>query len=181
MNYAQWPRYVQKKYGLTKTSIGGTVSGSPSVSAETAIKWLYDVLTTLDAKASALMRLNGVLIAAAAFLLGLFGRLGNTILATTMWDARVIISCALFSAASIFACLFVVNVSWSFLGKTNLSGTDGCDCTTELRDLGDACGLRQVMYRLAWWISFCASIGFFGEFFRQTLHIFMTTPAVGVQ
>jgi hypothetical protein len=176
MNYADWPEFVRKKYWLTRLHIGdGESTGlSRSVTAETAIKWFYDVLTTLDTKASALMRLNGVLIAAAAFLLGVVGRSGTTILSTEPWDSRLIILCALLSAFSITLCLFVVDVSWPFLGKTIVVGDD-CNATDEIVSLDKVCNFRRRMYRLAWLISLIASLGFLLEFGRQTWNVFRVT------
>jgi hypothetical protein len=176
MEYNQWPKFVQKRYWLTKFDIGdgeGT-SERRSVSADNAVKWLYDVLSTLDSKASALMRLNGVLIAAAAFLLGVVGREGTTILATGPFDSRLIIVCALLSAVSIFSCLFVVNVSWPFLGRTTVSDK-GFTCVDEVTSLDKACTFRRRMYRIGWWISLVASLGFLVEFARQTWNVFAVT------
>lgn len=176
MNYSEWPPYVKKKFWLANTQLATpTKPQSLDTTAENAVKWLYEVLTTLDSKASALMRLNGVLIAAAAFLLGLFGRQGGTILATGSWDARLIILSALLSACSIFACLFVVNVSWPFLGETKIVDDQTLRCEDEIKRLGCASTFRQIMYRLAWWISFSASIGFLVEFVMQTKHVFTIT------
>lgn len=173
MNYNDWPEYVRKRYALSHTRIGGDSSPSaPSESAEIIVKWLYDILTTLDAKASALMRLNGVLIAAAAFMLGLFGR-GSTLLATSPRDAILIVSSATLSAISIFACLWVVNISWSFLGKTTIAPSSAilCDCRNEVVDLANACSARAWAYRGAWAISLIASTLFVLEFTFQAAHV----------
>ena len=173
MDYADWPLFVRKKYWLSRLRIGvgEPAAGTP---ADTAVNWLYEILSMLDSKASALMRLNGVLIAAAAFLLGAVGRQGTTVLATTPADSRLIISCALLSALSIFACLFVVNVSWPFLGKTTLEDTR-VDCSEEIRGLDAACNFRRLVYRAAWWLSLVASLGFLVEFAHQTLTVFEVT------
>jgi hypothetical protein len=175
MDYVKWPGFVQKKYGLTQLHLGDEDEADRKrvLVAETAIKWFYEVLTTLDAKASALMRLNGVLIAAAAFLLGVVGRPG-TILATSSWDSRLVIVCAALSALSMTLCLFVVNVSWSFLGKTVLAG-DTCDAGDEILGLDRACNFRRRMYQFAWSISLAASAGFLLEFLHQAWNVFAVT------
>lgn len=128
------------------------------------------MLTTLDAKASALMRLNGVLIAAAAFLLGLFHRQGGSILSTTSFDAVLIIVCALLSAVSITFCLFVVNVSWSFLGKVTKKDST-FEFANEIKCLDEASNFRQRAYRWAWNISLIASFGFLIEFVWQAAYV----------
>ena len=108
MQYANWPLFVRKKYWLSQLQLRSDEAATHTASAETAIKWLYDILTMLDAKASALMRLNGVLIAAAAFLLGVVGR-QDTILATDAADSRLIVFCALLSAMQFLMCLIFPN------------------------------------------------------------------------
>ena len=82
--WKNWPMFVQRRAALDKadftnatTVVSQSLPANHTIAAKMVIEWLYSVLTTLDAKASALMRLNGVLIAAAAFLLGLFGRPGG--------------------------------------------------------------------------------------------------------
>ncbi|MGB8411043.1 MAG: hypothetical protein WCE58_14195 [Gallionella sp.] len=149
----EWPPYIQKKGALEKSGYGckkGKINSN--ITANDAVKWFYEVLTALDAKASALMRLNGVLIAAAAFLLGIFGRTGTTILSTTALDSVSIICSALLSAISIGLCLFVVNVSWDFLGKVTINGND-FDFHEEIKSLENVVNRRQFLYRSAWWIS----------------------------
>lgn len=168
MNIRNSPEYVQKRYALLKTNI----DGAEDFTQDNAVRSIYEVLTVLDAKASALMRLNGVLIAAAAFLLGLFGRQGGSILSTEKFDAVLVIGCAALSAVSIFVCLFVVEVSWPFLGKTKFdSSANTCDISAELVALDKASTSRQMSYRTAWRISLVACLGFLIEFFRQALHV----------
>lgn len=170
------PWYIQCRNALklakyvysTKDPTGATIS--TTLDAKEVVEWIYGVLTTLDAKASALMRLNGVLIAAAAFLLGLFRRQGGSILSTTNLDAILIILCALLSAVSISFCLFVVNVSWPFLGKVT-KNNGSFDFANEIESLSKACSFRQCAYRSAWWISLFASIGFLVEFLWQTAYV----------
>jgi hypothetical protein len=178
MDYSKWPAYIQKRYALQKIELGPGSEcswkpkvGEEKITADRVVDWIYTVLSTLDSKASALMRLNGVLIAAAAFLLGLFGRQGTSILATTHWDALLIMGCALLSATSIGFCLFVVNVSWSFLGRMQAASDGTVTCSDELLWLERARSFRQRMYRVAWWISFIASLAFILEFTSQAYHV----------
>lgn len=165
MNKSDWPEYVQKRDALEGIQLRTATDGITSLTAAKALEWLYGVLTTLDSKASALMRLNGVLIAAAAFLLG---RPSGAMLSVSSADSRIVALSALLSAASICCCLFVVNVSWPFLGKVNTSAAATADCKTELQDLGRACKFRERAYRTAWWISLLASAAFLLEFLNLT-------------
>lgn len=174
INESNWPLYIQQKYALDKADFrdAGNVrhpvpADSSKIKASDAVKWVYEVLTTLDAKASALMRLNGISIAAAAFLLGLFGRSDPTILSTASPHAALIVTCAFLSSVSIFLCLLVVNVGWSFLGKVkNLNGE--FDFSDEIRKLDATCTTRQKCYRVAWSFSCVAIIAFLLELGWQT-------------
>lgn len=117
VNWNKWPIYVQRKAALEKakysdpTKVNASMDDNEEINAKDVVAWIYSVLTTLDGKASALMRLNGVLIAAAAFLLGLFDQKSETLFLKTNFDVLIIIWSALLSAFSIGLCLLVVNVS----------------------------------------------------------------------
>jgi hypothetical protein len=185
VKYEEWPEFIRRRHALERhwicekcgecepTASKVDSEGRP-VPARTTVKevvdWLYAVLTVLDTKASALMRLNGVMIAAAAFLLGLFGRQGGTILSTEYWDAIAIILCALLSALSIGCCLIVVAVSWRFLGKVK-EDNGQYDFKDELLELDRARRKRQFMYRSAWWVSLAAATLFLVEFGLQAYHV----------
>ena len=171
----EWPLYVRRRIALDKAESSNpaamivTLNGSEMVKAKDVIDWTYSVLTILDSKASALMRLNGVLIAAAAFLLGLFGREGGTILSTTNRDSVIIATSAFLSAVSIFLCLFVVNVSWNFLGK--VSKKSPFNFAEEIESLDKTGTRRQYAYRAAWIISWVASVEFLAEFLMQSVYV----------
>ncbi len=177
MEFSKWPLFIQRRNALGKVELGpaaGTrytaTPATEKLTAKDAVDSLYVVLTTLDSKASALMRLNGVVIAAAAFLLGLFGRQGTTILSTETYDARLVIGCVLLSSLSITCCLLVVNVSWSFLGKVDRSDNT-FDCGEEVLALDKARLFREGVYRFAWLLSMLASGLFLSEFIIQAWHI----------
>jgi hypothetical protein len=177
MSWTQWPEFLKKRYALANGARASAVencsfefAADSAVFAKDAIEWAYAVLTTLDAKASALMRLNGVLIAAAAFMLGLFGRVDKPVLATEKGDAFVIVLAALLSAVSMFLCLFVVNVSWKFLGKVVISDKK-YSFGAEINRLYKAIRFRETAYQAAWVISWIAALGFVGEFARQAIFV----------
>jgi hypothetical protein len=178
MEWERWPLYVQRRYALAKAHLRnpGSVCCEPlgeheSVEAREVVDWIYGVLSILDAKASTLMRLDGVLIAAAAFLLGLFGR-PESILSTTRPDAILVILAACLSALSLFLCLFVANISWGFLVRvTKNRGNRTFEFAREIQSLDRAMRFRQTVYQLAWLVSLIASIGFFLEFLMQARHV----------
>jgi len=139
-----------------------------AINCKDALDWIYQLLSAMDGKASALMRLNGVMLAAAAFLLG--GAKGSQSLQIARYDEIAIAITAAASALSIFLCLKVVNVSWYFLGKVTEAGGK-LDYTTEFEMLQKTAKGRQLAYRYAWWISAGASLLFVAEFLRQFLYV----------
>ena len=142
--------------------------GTASVKPDEALKWIYELLSAMDSKASALMRLNGVMLAAAAFLLSAQG--AGTVLHAAKWDQVAVAATAALSALSILLCLYVVNVSWYFLGRVSDSGGK-MDYTTEFKSLQNTAKLRQMVYRLAWKVSLVAALVFVVQFAHQALYI----------
>jgi hypothetical protein len=168
-----WDDYVRRKSALKETPEGGigpTAFDVSKVKASEAVDWHYQVLTVLDTKASALMRLNGVMLAAAAFLLAAFGRQAESIMSAKGLDASIVAITALLSALSIALCLFVVNVKWNFLGKAEET-SGSFSFSRELTALSDASKFRQRVYRTAWWISLVGVVAFALEFARQAIYI----------
>lgn len=174
--WKNWPLYLQRQRAMQDARYfdAELVQVELDQSATTHVKelvgWVYQVLSILDAKASALMRLNGVQIAAAAFVLGMFGPStpkNASILSTSRWDALVISWSVLLSAVSICLCLFVVRVGWAFLDKVDRKGDSTFDFTNEIRELVAESERRQRVYRAAWWFSAGASALFVFEFLWQ--------------
>jgi hypothetical protein len=83
--------------------------------AKARIDAIYFVLSVLDSKASALMRLDGVLLAAATF--GISARLYPV----RGWEFGTI---ALSCLVSMMLCLCVVAVDWKFLGHVTGGGAN---------------------------------------------------------
>jgi len=110
--------------------------------------WLYIVLNTLDNKASALMRLSGVMVAAVSFLS-----------AEHVPVVALIVSAGP-STLSIFCCLFVVSLDWSFYHFVDISG-DKPDFRKELFHLQNIAIFRENMYRTAWTLSLVGIASFF--------------------
>lgn len=178
-NHEAWlecEAYVLRRHFLSKAQIeGGKIvadvcASNEAVKCEEALKWIYDLLSAMDSKASALMRLNGVMLAAAAFLLGISSAGGKMVLQILKGDQIAIVTTATASAVSILLCLYVVNVSWYFLGKVS-EGAGKLDYTEEFRMLQQTGMRRQFSYRTAWWVSLFATLIFVGEFGRQFLYV----------
>lgn len=170
--WKNWPHYVQRRAVLSNEdfndpSVQYQIPDDLKIKAKDAVAWIYEVLSVLDGKASALMRLNGILIAAAAFLLGQFSRQAETIIATSIFDAKIIILAALLSAVSIVLCLFVVDVRWKFLGKVTQPTEKTLEISQEINALGKTSSTRQTIYRIAWHISLVSSFLFIVEFMKQ--------------
>ncbi|PYK37087.1 MAG: hypothetical protein DME49_13175 [Verrucomicrobia bacterium] len=104
--------YVRRRYALSAATETGDkiISSTPPdlLKGEKALEWIYGLLGVLDQKASALMRLNGVMLAAAAFLL--HPQYHAPILVTIAMAAS-----AIGSTISIGCCLLVVSIDWPFL------------------------------------------------------------------
>lgn len=170
---SNWKEYLQKKALLERGegSIEWGASTHDNVTAKQAIEWVYSVLTVLDAKASALMRLNGVLIAAAAFMLAQY-KSPSTLMANASWHPILVAIAALLSAISITCCLYVVSVSWNFLGKVKVGDLNSY--SSEVEALVLTMIWRQRVYRFAWLFSLVAAGLFLTELGVQTVHIIQT-------
>ena len=117
---------------------------------------VYAVLSVLDTKASALMRLDGVLLAAA------FVGVQADLYSADSWSFAII---TLASVISMMLCLMVVSVDWSFLGKTTVTPATTAaaatyDFSDELKCLIQVRLLRERAYRCAWSFAFLASVIF---------------------
>jgi len=178
--FAPWREcegYVFRRHMLSHINASGgnlvaKISDSKSpVSCKDALDWIYDLLSAMDAKASALMRLNGVMLAAAAFLLNMYSAAtSHAALQINKYDEIAIVVTATLSAISILLCLFVVNVSWYFLGKVTEANGE-LNYTEEFRELQTTAKRRQKFYRVAWHISSWAAVLFVLEFARQSFHV----------
>jgi hypothetical protein len=163
--------YVYRRHMLKHARLeGGRIvtnacDVTDGVISKEALDWIYELLSALDSKASALMRLNGVMLAAAAFLLS-----AQPVLKITKWDFVLIVATAAASAFSILLCLMVVNVQWYFLGRVTDAGGK-LDYTEEFEMLQSVGYRRQTHYRIAWQVSRIAAILFVVEFVRQLITI----------
>ena len=155
--------YVLRRHLLSQTTLnlsGAVVSPYPTAShplpGDKALEWIYQLLSVLDTKASALMRLNGVMLAAAAFML----RPGDE---PSRLFTLVVAGSAIGSTISIAFCLLVVSVDWRFLGLATVSTKTPqmIDFTHEFFHLQKVTDFRQFFYRAAWTISFLSTVAFF--------------------
>lgn len=155
--------YLLKRHALTQAKHGSLrVAQSPGSpdnwpDSEQALEWLYQLLSILDSKASALMRLNGVMLAAAAFMLHPeYHALG-------VIKVLVALS-ATGSTLSIACCLWVVSVDWPFLSqveeKTTSGGDKIFDFSGEFYLLQQVADFRQKLYMTGWRASFVATGAF---------------------
>jgi hypothetical protein len=135
----------------------------PTQQAE--INYLFGILGVLDSKASALMRFDAIMIAAASFLLA-----GGHALPITPPLEAVLVSILVASLLAAGLCLFVVQISYPFLGKVRVIGTvvnlgrevsiTQIDCMSEINSLNNAAERRSRYYRAAWWLSVTAVVLF---------------------
>jgi hypothetical protein len=176
-DYTPWYEckgYVFRRHMLAKASlsngriVASACEATKAVDCSEALSWIYELLSALDSKASALMRLNGVMLAAAAFLLTMHGSAYQSVLRVTNIDVGIISGTAALCSFSILLCLLVVNVKWYFLGKVTENG-EQLDYTDEFQMLQRVAKSRQTYYRIAWEVSRVAAVLFVVEFARQFL------------
>lgn len=117
------------------------------------IEAIYRVLSVLDSKASALMRLDGVMLAAAAVILT--SSVGPLIYADGM--AKVIMVLA---ALAITLCLAIISIDWSFFRFVKAKDDDGHAFDEEIKYLRKVMVFRTLVYRLAWLFSLASGLMF---------------------
>lgn len=161
----EFGHYVMARNALYSTKDAATIdldavpmAGQPS--GFNALDWTYGVLNILDAKASALMRLNGVMLAAAAFLL-------NPQYHAVEFVRFLVAASALGSAISIFACLLVASVDWPFLGlvvpKTDTNDKQkvvAFNFSDEFFYLQQVAEARRRRFQFAWIVSLVTTLAF---------------------
>jgi hypothetical protein len=126
--------------------VDSKVVAKGTANTETAIlDEIYKFLGILDAKASALMRYNGIILA----VIGLMVRSGQK-----LPDAAYYI--VYMTIGSIIACLLVVGVFWRFLDWVSPNNEDG-KLATELDMIRRVLVLREAAYQIAWWLSAAVS------------------------
>lgn len=144
----QYSPYVVKRYALSDARLkeGKVVAPCPDSAhgptGEQAVGWIYELLGVLDSKALALMRLNGVMLAAAAFLL-------NPEYGSSRFVSVFVASAGIGSTLSIACCLLVVSVDWPFLGLVTPKPQIDLDFSEELFHLQQVANFRQFLYRIA--------------------------------
>lgn len=109
---------------------------------------LYGILSILDTKATGLLTVNALLIAA----LALLGSADQIKSALGFAPPPVILRTQLVVlGVSAFLCLLVVRVTWRFMWHVPETATTAADFLPELRRLANAIDDRTHYYWLAWW------------------------------
>jgi hypothetical protein len=124
--------------------------------ATKVIAQLYPILTTLDGKANGLLRVNSLFLTVVLAIFGWirFGTSGVSFQPILYPLAAVVL--ATLGVSSLF-CMWIVKVSWPFLGRASKNETGGYAFDKEIASLARAANWRTVYYRVAW---FLALIGF---------------------
>jgi hypothetical protein len=117
---------------------------SQNLDAKKTIEAIYPILTVLDQKASALMRLDGVVLAAA--FVGVAARVYNF---KSVVFGGIAIPCML----SMILCLLVVSVDWPFLGYAKKD-----DFSEEIAALRRVRYFRECAFRWAWSFAFISAL-----------------------
>lgn len=154
------------------SNLGKIIALKPSSSpkAVTVFEVIYHQLSILDSKASALMRLNGVMFAAAAFLLGPdFASSGKLkeIMSSYGGELYLVIS-GFMSLLSIILCLIVISVDWKFLDLVESDKVEEkihLDFSKEFFHLQKVIDFRVFFYQFAWLVSLLATFFLFFYFY----------------
>lgn len=157
---------VSDKAGLRYENAALALGNKTACDTQARVDAHYRLLTVLDQKASALMRLDGVLVAAAAVILTENdGRLAEWQLGA-QWMAAL-------AGLAIFFCLQVISIDWSFLSLSRVTSTTRTeekngqavsveeykfDFSDELVHLRKVGSLRTFLYRCAWILTYAAGI-----------------------
>ena len=125
--------------------------------AKDTTEFLYNALTILDSKASALMTFDSILIAAAAFTIEKEGGFDWQRVFTLLAIVMALVAAAL--------CLLVARISYAFLGKVVMTSAAAgaparLDYSNELSALDEAVITRTQYYRMAWRLSLLALVPF---------------------
>jgi hypothetical protein len=118
--------------------------------SKATIDAIYFVLSVLDTKSSALMRLDGVVLAAA--FVGVTAHLYEIKSAGFGFTA---FPCMI----SMIICLTIVGVDWPFLGNAALSDDKKTvDFTSEITELRKVRRFREGGYRVAWFFALISAL-----------------------
>jgi hypothetical protein len=144
-------KYVQmcRVSGKIVHGIGAVTLGSAPSDMET-VKWLYDILTILDAKAGALLAFDGLMLAAEALM---YDKLAEK----AEWLHRFSLILIIVTLVAALLCLYVAQMSYDFLGNI-VPGTN--DNSEEIAQLEKTAEVRTVRLGLAWGLSMIAVIIF---------------------
>ncbi len=140
---------VQKFEQVFRVSAQTTNGLGPAPTDMEKMKWLYDVLTILDAKAAALLAFDGLLLAAETFMYGASDRIA--------WLHPYSLWLILLTLAAALVCLFVAHISYAFLGKIKIGAPDN---SAEIKKSGNLVKWRTIRLWFGWWLSVIAVVCF---------------------
>lgn len=153
----EYSEALYKKFDLKYSD---KLKNNGKVSDSAKIDFAYQMLGILDSKASALLRIDGIVLAFMALLIrgseiaSIVREKNNATEFQTCFDNIVIFMVFGLLMLSMLFSLYVVKVSWDFLGYVDLSNKNNPNkFKTECEKLGNEIYLRQAAYRLSWWMS----------------------------
>jgi hypothetical protein len=148
-------KYVQmfRVSGRTVHGVGAVTLG-PAPSDMETVKWLYEMLTILDAKAGALLAFDGLMLAAEALM---YDKIAETFVGRIEWVHRFSLILIVVTLIAALLCLYVAQMSYGFLGNI-VPGTN--DNSAEIALLEKTAEVRTVRLGFAWGLSVVA-VGIF--------------------
>jgi hypothetical protein len=120
------------------------------------VKTFYDILTVIDSKGLALLAFDGIVVAATTFAAekgGVFHHRG--------WPRWLAILIIILSLAAAALCLWVSEISYSFMHYVDCAAPDRLDFSNEIARLATLVNWRTAYYQIAWWFSIIAIPLFF--------------------
>lgn len=122
---------------------------------ENVVKWLYDTLSILDAKANGLLTVNAFFMTVLVAVVGA-SRVQNISLVVSDLYVEVSLHSLGLLLVSSFCCFMVIRVSWKMLGKVTKGGDGKHHFGNEETQLANAVDDRTHFYWLAWSLSLLA-------------------------
>lgn len=156
VNNSEYAHQLYKKYELKNS-----IKNSHSIFTDSdKVDFAYQMLGILDSKASALLRIDGIVLAFMALLIR--STEINGVAEAKKFSSSIEVCFDNFLIYLIFGLLmfsmlfslYVVRVSWDFLGHVDLKNSDSTDCLqVECEKLGMEIFYRQIAYRMSWTMS----------------------------
>lgn len=118
--------------------------------ARDKIKWLYEALSILDAKANGLLQINSLVMTIMSLVVTFARSAGGTLTVPIGFKSGLLLAFVVLSVSSVL-CFFVVRIGWAFLMGANLENQT-YDFKCEIAALSAVTNKRTLLFWGAWWL-----------------------------